>query len=125
MTAMENGYNIDSIYLDFQKAFDQSDFGVIMSRCLEIGITGDIGAWIYNYLIQREQYVIVNNEISRVAHVRSGVPQGSVLGPLLFLILIDSIGLLDLDAYSLPSLMTARLFVLYQRTMMLLIGRNI
>ena len=65
-------------------------------RCKTIGITGDIGNWIYNYLIDREQYVIVNNDISEVAYVRSGVPQGSVLGPLLFLILIDSISQMNL-----------------------------
>ena len=67
-----------------------------MNRCKTIGITGDIGKWIYNYLIEREQFVIVNNDISKVAYVRSGVPQGSVLGPLLFLILIDSISQVNL-----------------------------
>ena len=96
MKALENGNNLDSVYLDFQKAFDQSDFGVILERCKHLGITGKIGSWLHSYLIERIQYVIVNNDISRIAHVRSGVPQGSVLGPLLFLILIDSISNMNL-----------------------------
>ena len=97
MKALENGSNMDSIYLDFQKAFDQSDFGVILNRCKKIGITGNIGSWLHNYLIDRKQYVIVNNDIARVTQVRSGEPQGSILGPLLFLILIDSISNMKLS----------------------------
>ena len=97
MNALKNGSNLDSIYLDLQKAFDQSDFGVILERCKNIGITGDIGSWIHNYLIDRDQYVIVNYDISRVAQVRSGVSQGSAFGLLLFLILIDSISNMNLS----------------------------
>ena len=89
--AMEVKVNIDSIYLDFQKAFDKADHTVIVRRCLEKGITGLLGMWIANYLKDRKQRVIANNQTSAELTVISGVPQGSVLGPLLFLILIDSI----------------------------------
>ena len=95
--ALENGSNLDSIYLDLQKAFDQSDFGVILERYKNIGIIGDIGSWIHNYLIDRDQYVIIDYDILRVGQVRSGVFQGSVLGLLLFLILINSISNMNLS----------------------------
>ena len=91
LRAMEVKVNIDSIYLDFQKAFDKADHSVILRRCLEKGVTGLLGRWIADYLQNRTQRVIANDEESVELTIVSGVPQGSVLGPLLFLILIDSI----------------------------------
>lgn len=89
--ALENGSNFDIIYLDFQKAFDKADIGLVLHRCREKGITGDLGIWILDYLSNRRQAVISNNEISEICEVISTVPQGSILGPLFFFILIDNI----------------------------------
>ena len=79
------------VYLDFAKAFDKVDFLVTMRKLHSIGISGKLGQWVYSFLTERKQAVIVNGAKSNLSEVSSGVPQGSVLGPLLFLVLIGDI----------------------------------
>ena len=88
---LEEGDNVDVIYLDFSKAFDKVDFLVTLRKIKLLGITGNIGKWIYSFLTGRTQRVIVNGMKSSASEVVSGVPQGSVLGPLLFLVLLGDI----------------------------------
>ena len=88
---LEAGGNVDVIYIDFAKAFDKVDFGITLQKLHSLGITGKVGTWIYSFLTNRKQTVLVNGSRSRPTDVKSGVPQGSVLGPLLFLILIGDI----------------------------------
>ena len=64
----------------------------------EKGIRGTIGQWLFDFLQNRTQQVLVNNELSKPSIVTSGLPQGTVLGPLMFLILIDSLGDTEIDA---------------------------
>ena len=78
-------------YLNFAKAFDKVDFLVTMRKLHSIGISGKVGQWVYSFLTERKQAVIVNGTKSNLSEVSSGVPQGSVLGPLLFLGLIGDI----------------------------------
>ena len=79
------------IIIDFAKAFAKVDHGIILNKLKKIGINGKIGVWIHNFLSNRQQCVAVNGTTSSELQVRSGIPQGSMLGPLLFLIHISDI----------------------------------
>ena len=91
LSALEEGANLDCIYLDFSKAYDKVDHGILLHKLRAMGISGKIGRWIMNFLLQRRQQVLVNRNKSSISYPRSGVPQGSVLGPMLFLLFIGDI----------------------------------
>ena len=92
LTALGSNKNVDVVYLDFAKAFDKVDLGILLHKVKEMGITGNLGKWIYNFLHERKQFVAAEGALSQESDVVSGVPQGSVLGPILFLIHIADIG---------------------------------
>ena len=91
LNIIEDNNNADVIYLDFAKAFDKVDHTIVLNKIKSLGITGQIYNWLESFLRGRFQSVIVNGISSRPQEVKSGVPQGSVLGPLIFLILIGDI----------------------------------
>ena len=88
---------MDCLYLDFQKAFDKCDIFMAAHAIKKAGIQGQLGIWILDFMSGRTQYVLVNNKLSRGEKVLSGVPQGSILGPIVFIIAIQSLAELDLD----------------------------
>ncbi len=88
INSFENKRNYDVIYLDFKKAFDSVPHRELLHKLRSIGILGSLWKWFENYLASRLQCVAINGSISELLPVMSGVPQVSILGPLLFIIIL-------------------------------------
>ena len=90
--AFELNSNIDIIMLDYAKAFDKINISILLHKLKNLGIGGNLGKWLGKFLIGRKQIISVGGHLSSSTNIISGVPQGTILAALLFLVYISDIG---------------------------------
>ena len=87
--ALDIGKIVLGVYLDYRKAFDAIDYPILFRKLYSFGIRSHHFRWIKSYLTNRSQFVVYNNSKSEIKFITHGVPQGSILGPLFFIVLMN------------------------------------
>ena len=90
-SGLDNKENACLVFLDISKAFDRVWHGGLLFKLKQLGISGTLLKWLESYLALRKQRVILDGCCSDVSYVEAGVPQGSILGPLLFLVYVNDL----------------------------------
>jgi hypothetical protein len=98
--ALENGECVIGLFLDLSKAFDTVDHHILLQKLHHYGVRGVAYSWFESYLSNRSQFVIYNKVKSETSVIKCGVPQGSILGPLLFLLYINDLSTVSKACFS-------------------------
>ena len=88
---MKDGHEMGAVFFDVTKAFDSVPHRQLISKLRAIGLDDYLVSWITNYLTNRSRSVVLHGETSDLLSVTSSIPQGSVLGPLLFLLYVNDV----------------------------------
>ena len=91
LNSVASGKKVDIIYLDLSKAFDKVSHSLLLLKLNNYGISGPLLSWFRNYLTGRHQRVVLDGVYSKWLPITLGVSQGSILGPLLFLVYVNYI----------------------------------
>jgi hypothetical protein len=91
LLALETKQVTSATFADISKSFDTFWVKTLLYKLCKCGIKGDLLCWLYRYLSNRTQRVMITDALSGIGHLHAGMPQGSVFGPLMFLIFINDI----------------------------------